>query len=289
MTELKIMYGHVGQSAIFIAWTRRMESRRPDALFQDPFAEAMLDILADDPTVANVATAIGQSMEGDGNFPEYFAVRTRFLDDGIEEALRKGVRQVVSLGAGFDGRTLRLACPEGTDWYEVDLPDVVEPKAALVTQSSLPPTCTRHDVAADLSGDWQPALMTAGFDPDRPTVWLLVGLVFYLTENAVEELVKTMTALSAPGSAILLEHLSLGMLGEPGRDLRAVNKTYGIEWFSAHDDMVPWLAGHGWTAEVFAHDDPQIGHGRAVGQNPKMWLATGVLATSEPAGAPTAL
>jgi methyltransferase (TIGR00027 family) len=289
MTELKILHGSVGQSAIFIACSRRMESRRPDALFQDPFAEAILEILADDPTLANIASAIGQSMDSDDKFTtEYFAVRTRFLDDGIKDALRNGVRQVVSLGAGFDGRTLRLACPEGTDWYEVDLPEVVEPKSALVGLSGLTPTCARHDIVADLSGDWAPALLAAGFDPGRPTAWLLEGLVFYLTENAVEELVKTITALSAPGSALLLEHLASGMLGEAGRELRAVNLTYGIRWFSARDDLAPWLAGHGWETEVFAHDDPRIGHGRTVAESPALWLATGVLAASGTAAAPAA-
>ncbi|TDC52885.1 SAM-dependent methyltransferase [Micromonospora sp. KC207] len=286
MTELKILQGRVGQSAIFIACSRRMESRRPDALFHDPFAEAILEILADDPTMANIAAAIGQSMDSDEKFnTEYFAVRTRFLDDGIQKALRNGARQVVSLGAGFDGRTLRLDCPDGTDWYEVDLPEVVEPKAALVTLSGLAPTCTRHDVVADLSGDWVPALLAAGFNPDRPTVWLLEGLVFYLTEDAVERLVNTMTALSASGSALLLEHLAIGMLGEAGRKLRALNLTYGIEWISARDDLAPWLAGHGWAVEVFAHDDPRIGHGRKVAENPAMWLASGVLTGSAPAGA----
>lgn len=284
MTELKILHGSVGQSAIFIACSRRMESRRPDALFQDPFAEAILEILADDPTLANIASAIGQSMENDDKFTtEYFAVRTRFLDDGIQQALGGGVRQVVSLGAGFDGRTLRLACPEGTDWYEVDLPEVVEPKSALVALSGLAPTCARHDVVADLSGDWVPALLDAGFDPDRPTVWLLEGLVFYLTEDAVEKLLETMTAMSAPGSALLLEHLTSGMLGEAGRELRAVNKSYGIYWFSARDDLGPWLAGHGWRAEVFAHDDARIGRGRKVAQSPAMWLTSGVLAEPGPA------
>ncbi|MER5353159.1 SAM-dependent methyltransferase [Kitasatospora sp. NPDC002551] len=290
MTELKVLNGSVGQSAIFIACSRRMEGRRPDALFQDPFAEAILEILADDPTLARIAAAIGQSMDSDEKFTtDYFAVRTRFLDDGIRAALRGGVRQVVSLGAGFDGRTLRLDCPEGTDWYEVDLPEVVEPKSALVARSGLAPTCARRDVVADLSDDWVPALLTAGFDPGRPTVWLLEGLVFYLAESAVERLVTALTALSAPGSALLLEHLAVRMLGEAGRELRALNRTYGIEWLSAHDELAPWLAGHGWDAEVFAHDDRRIGHGRTVAENPAMWLATGVLAAaSGPAAAPAA-
>lgn len=100
----------------------------------------------------------------------------------------------------------------------------------------------------------------------------------------VEELAKTMSALSAPGSALLLEHLGVGMLGEAGREQRAVNKTYGIEWFSARDDLVSWLAGHGWDAKVFAHNDPRIGHGarwrrtRRYGWPPACWPPPGLLA-----------
>lgn len=272
--NLQIPYKDVGQSAIFVAWTRRAESRRPDALFRDPFAAAMLDILAKAPALESVAGAVQRMEDAQQKFPEYFAVRTRFFDDRIEGALRTGARQVVSLGSGFDGRPLRLACPPDTDWYEVDLPQVSQLKGALVADSGLEPKCRRHDVGADLNGDWTAPLRAAGFDPERPTVWLVEGLSYYLSEERLEEVFTELSALSAAGSTLLLEHLAAAMLGEAGAELHAVNRSVGVEWLSARDDLGPWLAGHGWAATVLAHDDPAIGFGRAVTPVPALWLVS---------------
>lgn len=272
--DLQIPYKDVGQTAIFVAWTRRAESQRPDALFQDPFAAAMLDLLAKSPALESVAGAVRQMEDNQQKFPEYFAVRTRFFDDRIQAALRAGARQVVSLGSGFDGRPLRLACPPGTDWYEVDLPQVSTLKGALVTASGLEPTCRRHDVAANLNSDWATPLRAAGFDPDRPTVWLVEGLSYYLSEERLEELFTQLSSWSAPGSTLLLEHLAAAMLGEAGAELHAVNRSVGVEWLSARDDLGPWLSGLGWDATVFAHDDPAIGFGRTVTPVPTLWLVS---------------
>ncbi|MGW0535284.1 class I SAM-dependent methyltransferase [Streptomyces sp. NPDC003032] len=72
-----------------------------------------------------------------GEGPAYFAVRTRFFDDGVIAATRRGARQVVTLAVGVDGRTVRLDLPTGTRWSEVELPLA----------------CERHGVAADLRED----------------------------------------------------------------------------------------------------------------------------------------
>jgi methyltransferase (TIGR00027 family) len=275
MAGLKTPSAGVGQTAIFIAWVRQMESSRPDALFRDPFAEAMLTTLAGDPALADVAEVIEQTHRSAGGFPEYFAVRTRFFDDGLLAAMRAGIQQVVALAAGLDGRTVRLGCPAGTHWYEIDLPEMTALKDALIARSRLPLTCDRYGVAADLTADWAGALRAAGFDPAKPTVWLVEGLLMYLTTAAGETLLAALSELSAPGSRILLEHLKAMMLGEEGKPARDRVESQGARWLSARDDLEPWLAGHGWRAHVFAGDDPRVGYGRVVARLPACWLASG--------------
>jgi 3-hydroxy-9,10-secoandrosta-1,3,5(10)-triene-9,17-dione monooxygenase len=277
MAEVKAPAAGVGQTAIFVAWVRQMESRRPDALFRDPLAEAMLTTLARDPVLADVAGVIEQTHRSARGFPEYFAVRTRFFDDEVRAALGAGIRQVVTLAAGLDGRTVRLDCPPGTRWYELDLPEMTALKESLIERSGLPLACERRGVAADLTGDWGAALRAAGFDPGQPTAWLIEGLLMYLDPAAGEALLAAVTRQSAPGSRVLLEHLTAAMLGPAGKPARDRVESQGAAWLAARDDLVPWLAGHGWQAAVFAGDDPRISHGRPVAPLPACWLASASL------------
>ncbi|MFI1355895.1 SAM-dependent methyltransferase [Streptomyces sp. NPDC020898] len=277
MVELRAPSIGVGQTALFIAWMRQMESERPDALFRDPLAGAMLSALAEDPVLADVAEVIKQTHTSARGFPTYFAVRTRFFDDEILAGVRGGIRQVVTLAAGVDGRTVRLDLPDGTQWYEVDLPEMTEFKDGLIAHSGLPLRCARHGIAADLREDWSVPLRAAGFDPGLPTVWLVEGLLMYLTDAAGEALLAGVSKLSAPGSRLTLEHLKAAMLQEEGRPARERVEEQGARWLSARDDLAEWLGGHGWRARVYAGDDPRIGQGRTVAPLPACWLATAVL------------
>lgn len=277
MVELKTPSVGVGQTALFTAWMRQLESERPDGLFRDPLAAAMLSALAEDPVLGEVAEVIKQTHNSAAGFPTYFAVRTRFLDDEILAGVGTGIRQVVTLAAGVDGRTVRLALPAGTRWFEVELPEMTQFKDALIARSGLPLACERHGVAADLREDWQSQLRAAGFDPRQPTVWLVEGLLMYLTDTAGESLLAGLTELSAPGSRLMLEHLKAAMLQEEGRPVRERVEEQGAKWLSARDDLEEWLGGHGWRARVYAGDDPRIGHGRTVAPLPACWLAAAEL------------
>lgn len=277
MVELKTPSVGVGQTALFTAWMRQLESERPDGLFRDPLAAAMLSALAEDPVLGQVAEVIKQTHNSAAGFPTYFAVRTRFLDDEILAGVGTGIRQVVTLAAGVDGRTVRLALPAGTRWFEVELPEMTQFKDALIARSGLPLACERHGVAADLREDWQSHLRAAGFDPRQPTVWLVEGLLMYLTDTAGESLLAGLTELSAPGSRLMLEHLKAAMLQEEGRPVRERVEEQGAKWLSARDDLEEWLGGHGWRARVYAGDDPRIGHGRTVAPLPACWLAAAEL------------
>ncbi len=277
MVELETPSIGVGQTALFVAWMRQLESDRPDALFRDPLAAAMLSALAEDPLLADVAEVIKQTHRSAAGFPTYFAVRTRFFDDEVISATRAGIRQVVTLAAGVDGRTVRLDLPAGTRWFEVDLPEMTPFKDALIERSGLPLACERRGVAADLREDWPTALRAASFDPSQPTVWLIEGLLMYLTDAAGDAILAGVSELSAPGSRLMLEHLKAAMLEEEGRPVRERVEEQGASWLSARDDLASWLGGHGWSAQVYAGDDPRIGHGRAVAPLPACWLASGTL------------
>lgn len=279
---MKIPADGLSQTALYTAWVRHQEAGHPQPLFTDPLATFLLAELQDHPVAASVAAFIEQMKITSSTFPAYHVVRTRFFDDRISQALDSGVRQVVTLAAGVDGRTTRLPCPPGTRWFELDLPDMTEFKTALLARSGLTPACERIGVAADLRTDWAAPLSAAGFDPGRPAAWLVEGVLMYLTPQEGDVLLAELTGLSAPGSHLFLEHLQVSMLGSQGSRVRGGLDKHGVTFLAARDDIEDWLGAAGWRASAYAGVDPAIGHGRSVAPVPAAWLAAAVITTGSP-------
>ncbi|KAL6982773.1 hypothetical protein U1Q18_016161 [Sarracenia purpurea var. burkii] len=131
------------------------------------------------------------------------AVRTLWFDSKIEAALDSfygGAAQVVLLGAGMDARAYRLNCLKETDVFEVDFPDVLQMKTTIL-QAATESTNYRHQatmkskslnqVAADITeSDWLQKLQKSGFVPEKNTVWVLEGILYYLSHSHAMEVLK---------------------------------------------------------------------------------------------------
>lgn len=86
-------------------------------------------------------------------------------------------------------------------------PAVIEFKTTALADLDAEPAAALRTVGIDLRGDWPTALIAAGFDPGKPTAWLAEGLLIYLPPQAQDELLDTITSLSAPGSAVATEYV----------------------------------------------------------------------------------
>jgi methyltransferase (TIGR00027 family) len=180
-------------TALPIAASRAVASRRPDALLHDPLAHKLFSVQGGgNPDLVRQASAN----------TEYMTKRCLIGDQlVIKQYTENGVRQVVSLGAGLDARACRLDLP-GTTFYEVDKEDLFTFKEPLV--QDLPLTCAHRRTIVGTLGevDLGNALMQAGFDPQQPTTWLLEGLLPYLTRSVLESVAQEIGQISAPGSAL---------------------------------------------------------------------------------------
>jgi methyltransferase (TIGR00027 family) len=237
----------VGWTALVVSAQRAAESRRPDALFHDPLALALVDRVGDD-----VAAQVPGREGGDGSgftaaMGDFLPVRTRFFDRVVTEA---ATPQVVILAAGLDGRAYRLERPAGTVVFEIDVPEVLAFRDAVA--EDLTPTVAHRSVGIDLREDWPAALAAAGFDPTVPTTWLAEGLLIYLPAEATDLLLDRIGALSAPGSAVAVEYTDR----DPAAAVSAqVGADPAAEEFAELVDEGPpeppaaWLGDRGWTVE----------------------------------------
>jgi methyltransferase (TIGR00027 family) len=165
----------------WMAAARARESERPDRLFNDPLAAA----LAGPEGFAWLDRMEPAARLGGPGL--YAVVRTRFFDDFLLHASqRTGARQLIILAAGMDARAFRMEWLPGTRLYELDRPEVLATKDAVIARAGAHPTCERRAIAADLERpSWSAALLDAGYEVREPSVWLAEGVFFYMTEAAV--------------------------------------------------------------------------------------------------------
>ncbi|MFH7341072.1 SAM-dependent methyltransferase [Streptomyces sp. KHY 26] len=197
-------------TALLVAAARAIETRHPQGMIKDPYAEAFVRA-AETPVLLPVS--IEEVPDGDddpvwGRGGQYFALRTRVFDDFLQDAAHHdGIRQLVLLGAGLDTRALRLDWPPGTTVFEVDRCDLFDFKQDVLTAAGARPAVPYRFVAADLETNWARKLREAGFDPRQPSAWVIEGVIPYLPASVERDLLATVSALSAEGSVIGYEIL----------------------------------------------------------------------------------
>lgn len=231
----------VASTGLLVAAIRAHETARGDRLFDDPYAAK----LAGERGRRLLEAALTESGE---QATVQIVVRTRFWDDALLRAARVA-QQVVIIAAGMDARAYRLDWPDGTTVYEIDQPHVISAKSELLADDT--PRCRRAGVGIDLAQDWPDALVSAGFDPQAPTVWLMEGLLQYLDESLVRTLFERVDELSAPNSMLLYEVVGTVLLQSPmlATVLEAMAEQ-GSPWVFGTDDPRRLAERHGWSAAV---------------------------------------
>ena len=130
----------VSDTALWAAYFRAEESKRPDALFRDPYAERL-----EDGKGAEIARKIPQGQ----SHPWAWVTRTYLFDQFIREEIRSGADLVVNCAAGLDARPYRMELPGSLAWVELDLPEILAYKEARL--GSEKPCCALERIAVDLS------------------------------------------------------------------------------------------------------------------------------------------
>lgn len=153
------------------------------------------------------------------------ALRTMAIDAAVRDAIASGAKQLVILGAGYDGRAWRMSELAGIKVFEVDHPatqgskrSVVDALPAAIGDVSFVPMNFEH-------GSLDDALHRAGHDRSSCTCWIWEGVVMYLTRAAMRATLNSVGGRSAPDSTLIVNYhtiqrrflmrLILRLIGEP--------------------------------------------------------------------------
>ena len=183
------------------------------AILYDPFAMKILG--EDEKDVLQFAN--GHPLGSIGRL--ITAARSRIAEDALARAVERGVRQIVILGAGLD--TFALRNPHGARQiriYEVDHPATQEWKRQRLAEAqiALPPWLifVPGDFERDDVGE---KLAAAGFEQSAFAFFTWLGVVPYLTEDAIGRTLDYMSSIQ--NSEVVFDYMEPEAFSEELRQL----------------------------------------------------------------------
>lgn len=167
---------HISDTARWVAVYRAMETERPDAIFQDPFARRLAGERGEE---------IVRTLKHGRGTAWAMIVRTAIFDEIIRDALdHQGIDTILNLAAGLDTRPWRMELPSTLHWVDVDLPAILAYKTDALRGET--PRCRYEAVAADLrDADVRAELFARVGAGSTRTLVVTEGLLIYLSAEEV--------------------------------------------------------------------------------------------------------
>lgn len=144
----------------------------------------------------------------------------------------------------MDTRAYRLSCLKDSDVFEVDFPKVLQMKATILQAAE---ESTKDDqqimskaksltrVAADIrEDDWLEKLQISGFLPEKRTVWILEGILYYLTQLHATQVLRIIADKCALTHTVLLADF----MNKPSITLSSSTFHFYCDW---PDHLLPSL------------------------------------------------
>lgn len=216
-------------TAMTIAWARWEESQKPEEerICYDPYAVSFISPDALEWAAKNPDKVKAVREQRDHFLPgiqNSIVARVRFFDDLVESTLANGLHQLVILGAGYDTRAHRIGGLKKIRVFEVDHPDTQEMKTEMIKKIFGRLSDHVVYIPVDLTTeDWSFKLLENEYDKSKKTLFLMEGLLYYLSPSIVDGILSIIVRSSCKGSSILFDYfppfLAEGT-GEVGRFLK---------------------------------------------------------------------
>jgi methyltransferase (TIGR00027 family) len=169
-------------------------------VLEDPFAIRILP--------PDVAAKTGRDPDREGrpfdrSLRAFMVVRSRFAEDEFADAVRRGVKQYVALGAGLDTFAWRHPHRDsGIRIFEVDHPATQAWKRELIANANLPDAAATYVPVDFERQSLADCLGTSGFRTDAPAFFSWLGVVPYLTRDAFRRTLRFFGGMAAGSGAV---------------------------------------------------------------------------------------
>ena len=184
---------NISDTALWAAVFRGWESKRPDALFRDPYAERL---------AGERGARIAKELKFGTRHTWSWIARTYVFDQIIRGEIAQGADMVINLAAGLDTRPYRMQLPSSLTWAEIDLPGILEYKQEHLGREQAP--CSLERIKLDLAN--VTARREVFADLGRRVKKALIvseGLIIYLSREEVAALAADLAGPSSFRSWIL--------------------------------------------------------------------------------------
>jgi methyltransferase (TIGR00027 family) len=194
-------------------------------VFEDPFALELTSpiwrVILKSPAISWLTTKLVLRRI----FPIFAEIlgRSRYTEDQLEKAIANGVDQYVLLGAGMDSFALRRKDLSQTiKVYELDHPASQMAKRRRLAELGRDLPTNLEFVPVDFEKETvTDGLVRSSYSAERPTFFSWIGVVAYLTRDAIFRTLESIRSFSAPGSELIIDYvISKELLG--ANELRTV-------------------------------------------------------------------
>jgi methyltransferase (TIGR00027 family) len=144
----------------------------------------------------------------------FMAVRSRYAEDSLAEAVGRGVGQYVLLGAGLDTFAYRNPYGDRVRVFEVDHPATQAWKKECLQEAGIEPPATMTFAPVNFERQTVlDGLLAAGFRADQPAFVAWLGVTMYLARETVMAMFKTIADLPKPAGVVFDYGLDRELLG----------------------------------------------------------------------------
>jgi methyltransferase (TIGR00027 family) len=224
---------NISDTARWAAYFRAQETKRPDAIFRDPYAERLC---------AQHGVDIANTLPDGNKHAWAWVTRTYLFDHFLTQELQQGVDLVLNLAAGLDARPYRMKLPAALQWIEVDLPGILAYKEEILAGEK--PTCALERIRLDLADVNARRTLFATLNQRAKKILVLTeGLLIYLSAEEVAALAKDLASganfqrwimdLSSPGLLKMMQKTTGKRLSEIGAPFKFA-PAEGPAFFSPH-------------------------------------------------------
>lgn len=242
---------NVSDTALWAAHFRAEESRRPDALFHDAYAEKL---------GAQRGGEMARTLPQGLSHAWAWVARTYLFDQILQKEIAEGADLIVNCAAGLDARPYRMQLPSTLQWIEADLPGMLAYKEKLLASDK--PTCQLERIAVNLADVNERRRFFASIsDRGKRGVVLTEGLLVYLSAEEVAQFAEDLSGAASLQRWILDMH-SPRLLAMMQRNTGKALEKVGVPFKFGPAEGPDFFRAHGWTpiqVEGFLHTAARFG------------------------------